>query len=370
LDYKFSIKGYKTNKSSKRMMELMNMELNLEKIVVDDLLFELIEKMEENENESSTSHSRTSKVYHDCITAQLDKKQDFSQTGKGKDNFGDEAEFDYIIVMDGHGEPRYFDKHFGSFVYAMDFPTLLATENPVMSIVNAIQENERALMLKCGINSFLQVGSTLSIAKIYRNSSTRQIKVVCYNVGDSIIAIYKNKSLVYRNEPHTIMHAREHDRLISRILDGSASITDGVSFRLLDNNSICQCVNDRVIFKYGDFLNANLVPTQCLGHLGVTGIEPEIYIAEFDEEDFIRVMVYSDGVDDMICDDLLEDSEFMASANCAEIIEKSKNRWNSKWTVLPDVTDTPGVKPYVTSFGRGDDCSIGIWDNYYYDCFL
>jgi hypothetical protein len=166
------------------------------------------------------------------------------------------------------------------------------------------------------------------------------------------------------------MHAREHDRLMSRILDGSASITDGVSFRLLDNTTIAKCPNDRVVFNYGDFLNTNLVPTQCLGHLGVTGIEPEIYTAEFDDEEYIRVIVYSDGVDDMICDDFIEDSEFMTSANCDEIIEKSKKRWKAQWKVLPDVADTPGVKPYITSFGRGDDCSIGIWDNYYYDCFL
>jgi serine/threonine protein phosphatase PrpC len=367
------------------MMQAMNnnMEFNhvfdFEKIAVDDILYEMIEKIEENHEvecimkdmeADPTLYSRTSAIYHDCITAQLDKKQDFSQTGKGRDNFGDKAEFDYIIVMDGHGETQYFDKYFGSFVYNMDFPTLLANENPVNSIVNMIQENERDSIGKCGINTYLQVGSTLSIAKIYRNTSTRKIKVVCYSVGDSRIAIYKNRRQVYRNEPHTIMSSREHDRLMHRLLEESATIIDGSSFQLINSTTIRQCENDRVIFKYGKFLNTNLVPTQCLGHLGVTGIEPEIYTAEFDDDEFIRVIVYSDGVDDMLCDDLMEDTEFMTSANCDEIIEKIKKRWNSEWTVLPDAADTPGFKPYITSFGRGDDCSVCIWDNYYYDCFL
>jgi serine/threonine protein phosphatase PrpC len=325
------------------------------------------------------SHHDKRTIYHDCKTAQIDKRQDFSQKGKGKDEFGDKGEFDYIVVMDGHGDPRYFKKCFGDIVDIMDFSTLLASENPVNSIVEFIDLYSRDSMKLLGINSFLQVGSTLSIAKIYNNTDTNKIKVVCYSVGDSRIAIYKNETQVYINEPHTIMSLREQTRLMSKMDNGSAELFHSINFKLVNSNTITRCENNRVIFTYKNYLETNLVPTQCLGHLGVTGIDPEIYTAEFDASDNIRVIVYSDGVDDMICDDLTEDADFMITSTCDEIIDKSVKRWNSPWIVVkpkevyvdPEIVD-PEVKKEIvtTTFGKGDDCSVGIWDNYYYDCLL
>jgi serine/threonine protein phosphatase PrpC len=365
------------------MQSMNNMEFDaefdFEKQVVDNVIFGIIEKVEEKYYDTimidsilqhfKESSQNTRTIYHDCKTVQLDKRQDFSQKGKGKDTFGDKGEFDYIVVMDGHGDPRYFKKCFSDIVDIMDFSTLLATENPVNSIVDFIDLHSRLSMKVVGINAFLQVGSTLSIAKIYNNPD--KIKVVCYSVGDSRIAIYKNGSQVYINEPHTIMTLREHDRLRSKLIDGSATIVDGHNFKLINSNTITRCENNRVLFTYGNYLDTNLVPTQCLGHLGVTGIDPEIYTAEFDASDNIRVIVYSDGVDDMICDELIEDTEFMVSHICDEIIDKSVKKWNSPWIVVTAAADTGAQKDVVTTtFGKGDDCSVGIWDNYYYDCLL
>jgi serine/threonine protein phosphatase PrpC len=387
----------------------VNEEFDFERLNIDDIVFGMIQTIEDVDHDNNMSHLKRN-IYHDCISVQLDKKQDFSRRGKGKDTFGNEAEFDYIVVMDGHGDPEYFDKYFGCIVDNMDFPELLGTEDPVKSIVKFIDSYSCPLIRICGINPLLQVGSTLSIAKIYNNTNNNdnKIKVVCYNIGDSRIAIYKNGNRVYINKPHTIELPQERARLADKIRDGTVTINDGHNYKLINNNMITKCANDRAIFKYGTYLYTDLVPTQCLGHLGITGLDPEIYIEEFANTDNIRVIVYSDGVDDMICDDLKDDIDFMAMYNCDEIIEKTEKRWKSNWILLTEDPDNNAegegeekatgkdegkdeakgkdeaeaeekcvvmpkikrAKKYTTSFAKGDDCSVGIWDNYYYDCLL
>jgi serine/threonine protein phosphatase PrpC len=306
-------------------------------------------------------------IYHDCIIKQMDKGQDFCKIGKGKDSFGDESEFDYIIVMDGHGDSHVYSSFYEPILNSMDFSVLLGTENPVQSIANFIETKNHITILFEGTLAALRIGSTLAIAKIYHNSE--KIKIVCYNVGDSRIGIFQNDRQIYINTPHNIGSESERERLEIKLRERTAVINEEYNFKLVNNNTICKYQSNRVVFYYGSYLFTSLVPTQCMGHLGITGLKPEVYVAEFDANQKIRVVVYSDGVDDMLCDGLHEDETLMASKSCNEIMEKIMERWSTRWTIEnvfykdPTNPDAPLVNQTIL-FQKGDDCSIAIWDNY------
>jgi hypothetical protein len=98
-----------------------------------------------------------------------------------------------------------------------------------------------------------------------------------------------------------------------------------------------------------------------MGHLGITGLDPEIYVAEYGVSVKLRIVAYSDGIDDMLCEGLVEDEELVANKSCSEIMDKIVERWASSWTIE---NTRPSSIIETTRFSRGDDCSICIWDNY------
>jgi hypothetical protein len=98
-----------------------------------------------------------------------------------------------------------------------------------------------------------------------------------------------------------------------------------------------------------------------MGHLGITGLEPDVHVAEYDASLKIRIVGYSDGIDDMLCEGLAEDEELVATKSCGEIMDKIVERWASSWTIE---NTRPCSIVETTRFSRGDDCSICIWDNY------
>lgn len=309
-------------------------------------------------------------IYHECRLHQMDKKQDFCKIGKGRDNFGNHQEFDYILIIDGHGDPYTYSLFFDPMLNSMDFSVLLGTENPVDTIVKYIEKQTSIDIVHLGTPRMLSVGSTLSIAKIYYDS--QKIRVVCYNVGDSRIRIFNNDKPVYVSNPHIISSTSENERLMSKFQDGSAIIHEDSHFELINSSTIRLSKCNRIIFYYGKHMQASLIPTQCLGHLGITGLDPEVYTGEFDANNKIRIIVYSDGVDDMLCNNLQEDENLMMFQSCDEIINKVVERWNFSWTIedmidLDDETECNSESPLINetmAFQKGDDCSVAIWDNY------
>jgi serine/threonine protein phosphatase PrpC len=298
-------------------------------------------------------------IYHDCLVKQLDKGQDFCKVGKGRDSFGEQAEFDYCIVMDGHGDQHVYTSFFRATYNVMDFDALLGTENPVQSIAQWIEKQNHSLIAMHNTQAVLRIGSTLSIAKIYSNAD--KIKVVCYNVGDSRIAIFENGKRVYINKPHNIGLESEKARLASKIKEGSAVVNEECKFELVNTHTLRRCVSDRVSFYYGKYMYTSLIPTQCMGHLGITGLDPEVHVAEYDASVKLRIVGYSDGIDDMLCEGLAEDEELVATKSCGEIMDKIVERWANSWTIE---NTRPCSISETTRFSRGDDCSICIWDNY------
>lgn len=306
-------------------------------------------------------------IYHDCLIKQMNKAQDFCKIGKGRDSFGEKLEFDYIIVMDGHGDSQVYTSFYEPMYNHMDFSELLGTENPVQAIADFIEKKNYIIIMFKGTQWALRVGSTLAIAKIYHDS--HKIRVVCYNVGDSRVGIFQNNIRVYINTPHTISSESEKKRLEAKLRQGTAVINEEENFEIVNNTVIRKCQSNRVVFYCGDYMFTSLVPTQCMGHLGITGLNPEIYVAEFNANDKIRVVVYSDGIDDMLSDTLPEDHAMMASKSCNEIMEKILERWRTCWTIEnmfyehPTKCDAPPIN-HTFIFERGDDCSLAVWDNY------
>jgi serine/threonine protein phosphatase PrpC len=101
----------------------------------------------------------------------------------------------------------------------------------------------------------------------------------------------------------------------------------------------------------------NLVPTQSLGHRGITGLEPSVHIIDIQSNDEITVIIGSDGLWDMICE---EDTQFLSTCSSAEELCKfAEDRWKQEWNYIIDMA-FPDVME-KTSFDDFDDITVGIY---------
>lgn len=307
--------------------------------------------------------------YFDCKNMGFGENQDFCQIGRGFDKFetieiGNAfKEFEYIVVCDGHGDKDCYNYYFKPILNEINFSDLLGCENPVDAIICYIESRS----FNC-IQQY-QVGATLSIAKIYKTENN--IKVVCYNMGDSRTKVFWNNELVYSNRPHVIMQHYENKRLQEKLMNRYAIICPSYKYVMFDENTLMRIENPRTSFySHNKYWSIQLVQTQCIGHHGITGSDPEIFEMSFAIKKGtpfkFRVCVFSNGVDEMTMESSVNDNYVLANMSCDEILKMVENRWRKKWRLI--LQNKMGIhknndnSDYLMSFGSSlDDCSIGVW---------
>lgn len=247
---------------------------------------------------------------------QLDSFQDsvFTGTSYIATEEADES-FDWGIIADGHGKAftlggkREPFMGFKEAFDALDHEKIALSEDPVAYIQQMIPfhlypEN---------------VGATFLMFKAFKN------RIEIYSIGDSSARVFVNKELVYSNELHKIGSEKE----VKRLTDIKYTIHNGISPRIIDENHLIMETSNTVTF-YSETSNFGLSLTQSIGHHSITGFEPERKTIEFEDEDEIQIIIGSDGVFDVVCNEI--DGPFLANVETAEeLVDFAEARWKQQW---------------------------------------
>jgi serine/threonine protein phosphatase PrpC len=302
---------------------------------------------------------------------QLDSCQDSVFTGSIV--LEDSTRIDWGIITDGHGSTIALDNDkmtyerkpylkFKQAFDALDHAAIILSDDPVTLIHQLIPDNLYPV----------NVGATLIMFKVVDN------RVEFFSIGDSSIRMYVNGSLVYKNELHKISSEKERLRLK----------TQNIPYHINKDKAPLILDEDHMIMEDADrisFATFALSLSQSIGHHSKTGFEPEKKTIEFESEDVIQIVLSSDGVSDMICDQV--DDPFLSTVDtAAEVVEFAEKRWKKDWfNCITDKSrdtymkhkkyreemenlkraDMPDGKTYYeyekTKFPQYDDISCIVW---------
>ena len=250
----------------------------------------------------------------ESISLPTGKNQDYSVFGRVKDS-------DYIAVFDGHGADNCIQ-----YVRSLKMDEIMATENPALTLWDLVESG----------GNFYNSGTTFTMARI----TGTMIEI--WNIGDSQTHVFINDENVYKSDIHTFLNPSEIERtrhLIHFIKSTKAPFP--VSDTLVEN----------IESAIGYFkMDEALVPSQSLGHNGMTEFAPSFQQIRFEPTDKVRIVCGSDGLFDMRVN--------VSNGSALELAEEANHRWLKKW----DFFD--GKITYKTTYGGCiDDISCAIWEN-------
>jgi len=171
--------------------------------------------------------------------------------------------------------------------------------------------------------NFYKSGATFVLARI--THTTLEV----FHVGDAKARVYLNDLLVHETIDHTFLLPEEIARTTAIIHSEKAPFpVNDTHVELMDS-------------PIGHFGGDAFVPSQALGHNGVSGLKPGHFVLDFQPYDTVRVVCGSDGFWDMLpnCD-----------GNAKELCEHALSRWKQKWH----------FQGGVTTYDAPDDISVSL----------
>ena len=248
------------------------------------------------------------------VSLQTGKKQDYSVFGRVNHS-------EYIAVFDGHGLDRCIN-----YVRTLPINEIMATENPARTLWDLVESG----------GNFYESGTTFTMARI---TGTR---IEIWNIGDSQTHVFLNGENVYKTDIHTFLNPAEVERtrsLVHFISNSKAPFP--VSETRVEN------VESPIgYFKMGE----SIVPSQSLGHNGMTEFAPSFKEIYFEPTDKVRIVCGSDGLFDMLVD--------VSKGTVEELTGEAERRWRQEWEFCD------GKRTYKTTYGGCiDDISCAIWEN-------
>jgi len=303
-------------------------------------------------------------VISECSERQLGSKQDIAAVLTLEQDIsikedGDQP-VDIIAVMDGHGHNVSVDvireenlhEHFVSSDPAESLQQALDIKIPMKKAQKDAVEyvsgtSFRDFMRnKITENDINGSGATLSFAKIYRNTITKKIKIVAEWLGDSPILVFINGELVFQSEIHHASNVSETERLKEKGVLSEVE-TSKTGFKVLGEETIEGIQGKYVLF----YNNTTLAVTRSLGHCRITGIETQKETIECSTDDEVKVVMFSDGVGDIL--HMETDIEKLKTYSAEEILDLAEKRWKQEWNYNDKKTSFP-LNGY-------DDCCCAIW---------
>lgn len=319
----------------------------------------------------------------------LGSKQDIVHTVHRTSTEGEEWD---LAIMDGHGSTQEIDPSTGKLNLKFNFTLYVIQEMIKSGELDAIMaldiyapndpavEFQRALSKKCiEMNrGMTHVGATFSLIQIRHDFVTKKITVNVLTVGDSPVTIYRNGELILRSIDHDHKNKMEMDRLKREGRINSPELLESNSFKMLDADTIVQEIGQYILAG-----PCQLAMTQSLGHIqylregrvidekGVFGLDPFKWTMVFDDTDDLNIKGFSDGVSDVVMEDLQCDADFMRVSNATETADLAKMRWQKTWKYITKTNYSKGIEDGISiadmhqvnsTFGRGaDDISCVSW---------
>jgi serine/threonine protein phosphatase PrpC len=306
-------------------------------------------------------------IITECDDRQLCSNQDIAailtienEEGQIKEE-GDEP-IDIIAVWDGHGPNLVIDiiksqnlqKHFASSDPAESLQKIIDDE------IKKKKEEYNTFKYKSDTSyhthtrnkitdkTIFTSGATFSFAKIYRNTYTNKIKIVAEWLGDSPIIIFINNKLIFQSKNHDVSNEGEIERLQQKgVLKEIKKSLYG--FKVINEDTIVDNHGKYITFnnKYKD----SFAMTRSLGHNRITDVETQKKIIECSTNDEIKIIIFSDGVGDILNMDM--DLEKLKTYSAEEIVEFAENRWKQEWNYKDKKIKFPCYS--------WDDCCCAIW---------
>ena len=322
------------------------------------IIGEIISQIESN-IDSEVEEIRTMKLIETSIE-QLCSKQDIVAAFSIDDEDDNEA-MDVILAMDGHGHnvavdilkniqnlPEHFNKTdpAESLQQVIDIEVAKKkAESDALKYVSGTSYRDY-MRSKVTDKDIRSSGATLSFAKIKTNLLTKQVKILLEWLGDSPIIVFINGELVFESEIHHTSNQTEIKRLQDK---GVLKCVEkgGGGFTLLNENTIVSTPGEYVVFNN----NAQLAVTRSIGHERITGIETQKHTIECSTEDDVKIIIYSDGVGDMLYMDA--DLEKLKHYSASELVDLAKKRWQQVWNY--------GSTTTKFSSNGYDDCCCAMW---------
>jgi serine/threonine protein phosphatase PrpC len=268
--------------------------------------------------------------------------------------YGDQP-IDIIAVWDGHGPNLVTD-----IIKEQNLEKVFTSSDPAEYLQSIIdhevnKKKEEANNIKYRQNRnkitnkvIYKSGATFSFAKIYRNTYTNKIKIVAEWLGDSPILIFVNNKLIFQSEIHDPLNNSEIKRLQDKgiLYEVKKSI---YGFVVTSEDTIEENPGTYIIFNH--IPDVSFAMTRSLGHNRITDVETQKKVIECNIDDEIKIIIFSDGVGDMLNMDI--DIEKLKIYSAEEIVEFAENRWKQLWLFKNKQITFPcyGV----------DDCCCAIW---------
>jgi len=282
-------------------------------------------------------------------TSQLGSKQDHVAHGRYVDGTGKDVF--WSLASDGHGGHEIIRT-----IRKLDLNEIMKTNAPYAELQTKLLETCRDL----------HSGATLVYTKITAHDTHFDIQIV--NIGDSRAVLFVDGKKIFVSQLHNFNNGKEMVRLmISKKVDPIEPISyQARSFDVLSLTSLVSKGG-----AYVNFLdpmggkNITLTPTQSLGHVGLTGIEPTITNFRVSLTSSFKVVLFSDGVDDVLPADEGIFLSLFRNSSAADILAIAERNWKQKWTCYSAV-GAEGIdltKSTVASFPTRngyDDCCCAV----------
>lgn len=304
-------------------------------------------------------------ITSECSERQLGSKQDIVATLTLEQDIikeeGDQP-VDVIAVMDGHGHNISVD-----IIRAENLHEHFATTDPAKSLQDAldikiqIKKLESSNIKYSGKQPYLEFiknkitdtniygsGATLSFAKIYRNTITKKMRIDAEWLGDSPIFVFVNGELVFQSEPHNAYNESEIRCLKEKGVLSGTEDRIGCGFNVLSEDTLETRCGKYAVFNEHKL---TLAVTRSLGHCRITGVDTQKHTIECSTEDEVKVVIFSDGVGDVLNMDT--DMDKIKTYSVEELLDVAEKRWKQIWRCK-------GIKTKFPSNGY-DDCCSAIW---------
>jgi serine/threonine protein phosphatase PrpC len=304
--------------------------------------------MEENIYYKSMFDISSIELTCEIETRQLgEKKQDHADFGVSNTNENPEY---WIAAFDGHGKNHTID-----IIRKANLNEIMGKEKPYEILQKLIIDEETSSYTN---DDKLRSGSTMVYAKTKITDTHREIEIV--NIGDSQGLLWINGVLTFMTTPHNLFNGEEIARIVrEKRVNSNCPIT-------VRNTNIEVLSPTTVMIKKGKYARftykydvIEIAPTQSLGHMGFTGISPEVTKFKLKLTDTFKICLYSDGVSDMIPLTGIASYihiPFMTNADSVkDILDEVESRWKQEWNMC---TEQNRLDMELSSFDIDgyDDC--------------